>query len=202
MYCKKCIHPLGAITIAQLIPILVVLAMVATFAQAQSLISSTFPPDLARKLEVMRSTCREYAKTIDEPSNPLYNKVGDDGLAFFEVAGHQGVAIDTLHVCGDGQQCLKGVNCATGYTHTVEIYVNSNGWKKVFGDEVTEPIHLTIDRATGELKSMAFKIAGWDDAKCRVPAHIKRKHGATSWKAYACDYLLKWRNDRFVYERQ
>lgn len=172
-----------------------------TLAQSPSPVFNSLPPELKVKLEQYRKECRELAKSVDDEKNPIYNKTGDEGLLPFKVNGARGVVVDSLHVCGDGQECHKGVNCATGYVHTVEVYVDINGWKKVFGEEVTEPIHLSIDRASGELKFMAFKIPGWDDAKCKVPPHIKRKHGPTSWKAYACDYLLKWKNNRFAYER-
>ena len=87
----------------------------------------TLPSEAQAKVLDVRKGCHDfYGEEGDK-----YMMKGDEGLSVFFVSGTMAVLIDELRLCGSGYECIKGVNCATGFTHEVVIYVLSKGsWKK------------------------------------------------------------------------
>src|SRR6516165_6401461 len=66
------------------------------------------------------------------------------GLVKLELSGKEAFLFDELNFCGDGGDgsCIHGINCATGYMHTLEIYIHSGkAWKKVFASNVSTPVY-------------------------------------------------------------
>jgi hypothetical protein len=113
-----------------------VLAAFAAEAHSEASVLGSLPTDAQKKIENIRAECREAG--LKTPS-------GDEGLSVFTVSGMQAVLVDALNFC-DGGQCNHGVNCATGYTHSVAIYVRSgNTWRKALSADATEPIFLSAD---------------------------------------------------------
>src|SRR5262249_55085411 len=68
-------------------------------------------------------TRRQFEARIPEFAALIRNTSGDEGLEAFTVSGAQAVLVDALNFYGGGRLCIKSVNCATGYTHSVAIYV-------------------------------------------------------------------------------
>jgi hypothetical protein len=66
-----------------------------------------------------------------------------------------------LNFCNGG--CIPGVNCATGFTHSVRVYVRTgNAWKRVLSRDVTEPIFVSADPRTDELRALVMSVHGGD----------------------------------------
>jgi hypothetical protein len=106
--------------------------------------------------------------------------------------------VDELSFCGD--QCYHGVNCATGHTHLVEVYVRSGSvWRKAFSKQVTQPIFVSTenDPHTGEstrFRALVIKI-GAEDKMC--PAISS---DPTEWKRRSCDFVVKWDGAKFTFK--
>src|SRR5262249_20913186 len=105
----------------------------------RSSVLRTLPTDVQKDIERIRGACREQLG----PDTPVTSD--DEGLRTFTMSGAQAVLIDELNFCADGQ-CIHGVNCATGFTHSVAIYVRSGKtWRKALSTFASEPIFLSID---------------------------------------------------------
>jgi hypothetical protein len=91
--------------------------------------------------------------------------------------------VDELNFCGGG--CIHGVNCATGFSHNVAIYVRSGStWKEAFSKSVTEPVFLSTEY--GKFKALVLKVhAG--DKECPSTSS-----DPTEWKRRSCDFIVRW----------
>ena len=122
---------------------------------------------------------------------------GDDGLRTFTVSGVQAVLIDELDVCGGGFDCIHGVNCATGYTHDVAIYVRSRDvWRKSFSVAATDRIFLSIEPYTGKFRALVLSVHGGDEA---LHCPLRDKNAGDAWKHEKCDFVVKWDGAKFIY---
>jgi hypothetical protein len=120
------------------------LSTVASYAVAEAPILKSLPSDVQKEIGGLRQSCRELGPATSDYTPPKVTK-DDEGLITFTASGAQAVLVDELNFCGDGG-CIHGVNCATGYTHNVAIYVHSRGiWKKSFSVDATEPIFLSTE---------------------------------------------------------
>src|SRR5262245_35982022 len=112
------------------------------FALAAALAASSA---MAGERTVLQTLPASVQKSINETRArcPAENVTsGDEGLSMFTVSGADAILIDELNLCTGG--CMHGINCATGYSHTVNIYIRSgSGWKKAFSVFATEPIFLS-----------------------------------------------------------
>ena len=156
-------------------------------APAQAPILKSLPSDVQQRIEGIRELC---------PSTERVTK-GDEGLQFFTVSGAQAVLVDELDFCGGG--CMHGINCATGYTHDVAIYIRQGGtWRKLFSVAATEPIFLSIepDSENPRFRALVLSVhAGWDWG-----CPVRNKDDPTAWKHEKCDFLVKWDGSRFVHK--
>jgi len=107
------------------------------------------------------------------------NTSGDAGLQTFTVSGAQAVLVDSLNFCGGQQTCFHGINCATGYTHSVTIDIRrGNAWKKSFSVDATEPVFLSVEPYVENPKFRALVLsvhAG--DLGCPVRDKVIRRLG-------------------------
>jgi hypothetical protein len=81
-------------------------------------------------------------------TNAGTNQRGEGTIHYFDIhrSGARAVLVGELNFCGDARTCIHGVNCATGYTHQVEIYVRrGNVWRKSFSVQATEPTFLSVE---------------------------------------------------------
>jgi hypothetical protein len=102
---------------------LLIMMCLPAIAETPSHVLRSLPAAVQKEIGEIRNAC---------PSNEK-NTSGDGGLQTFTVSGAQAVLIDELNFCGEGRTCIHSVNCATGYTHQVEIYVRRrNVWTKSF----------------------------------------------------------------------
>ena len=128
-------------------------ALFTSHALAEAPILRSLPSNVQKEIDKIRQSCREIdSSTVAE---------GDEGLRTFTVSGAQAVLIDELNVCGSGFDCIHGVNCATGYTHDVAIYVRAGDvWRKAFSVAATEPIFLSIDPYTDKFRALVLSVHG------------------------------------------
>ena len=107
------------------------------------------------EIEEIRNNCPSDEK----------NTSGDEGLQTFTVSGAQAVLVDQLNFCGEGRTCIHGVNCATGYTHQVEIYVRRGSvWVQSFSIYATEPIFLSVEpNENPRFRALVLSVGGGDD---------------------------------------
>ena len=158
-------------------------------ALAQTPILKSLPSEVQQRIEGIRESC---------PSTEHVTK-GDEGLQFFTVAGAQAVLVDELSFCGGGVECMHGVNCATGYTHDVAMYIRQGGtWRKLFSVAATEPIFLSVepDSENPRFRALVLSVhAGWDWG-CLV----RNKDDPTAWKHEKCDFVVKWDGSKFVHK--
>ena len=118
----------------------------------------------------------------------------DEGLMVFYVSGKQAVLVDELNFCGDGNDCIHGVNCATGYTHEVTIYLrNRESWTKVLKTYVSGPVHLSVEYGTQNFKALVLDVfdGTWG---CQVRKDVP----AVNPSRDACHALVRWTGERFV----
>ena len=71
---------------------------------------------------------------------------------------------------------MNSVNCATGYTHDVAIYVRQgNVWRKSFSVAATEPIFLSVEPYGTKFRALVLSVhAGWD-----LGCPVRGKSGGT-----------------------
>jgi hypothetical protein len=104
--------------------------------EESSTVLQTLPAEAQKDIERVRASCREAGGALRTTS-------GDEGLIKFTVQGAQAVLVDELNFCDDGQ-CNHGINCATGFTHDVAIYIRSGkSWRKALSRSATELRVLT-----------------------------------------------------------
>ena len=148
------------------------------------------PTEVQKGIGETRAGCGE--------SEPSLVTSGDEGLQLFTVSGMQGVLIDELNLCRG--ECIHGANCATGYSHEVNVYIRSgNSWKRVFSNQVTGPsVFLSIEPVTGSFRALVFSVHGGDKG-CPIPPHLQTKGNA--WKLVSCDVVMRWddRSRKFTY---
>ena len=96
-----------------------------------------------------------------------------------------------------GVQCMHAVNCATGYTHDVAIYVLfKNSWTKSFSAFATEPIFLSVEPTENpSFRALILSVHAGSDLGC--PA--RNKNDTIAWKHEKCDFVVKWDGTRFVH---
>ena len=99
--------------------------------------------------------------------------------------------------------CLNGVNCATGYTHQVEIYVrHGNGWRKSFSVFATSVIWLSIDlnnddNVYPQFRALVISVHGGDEV---LNCPVRNKSDPTAWKHERCDFVVKWDGTKFIHK--
>jgi len=174
--------------IAAICAALALYAVAAPAVAQDSTILRSLPTAVQKEIESTRSECRGL-------EGVTYGTSGDEGLIQFTVSGVPAVFIDRLRLCGG--QCLKGTNCATGYTHTVDIYVRSgNTWRKAFSRDVTEPVFVSTELTGwgedppkyGKFRALVIKLHAWENDK-DCPAITR---DPTEWKKRTCDFVVKW----------
>jgi hypothetical protein len=170
---------------------LLILMSLPAFAETPSPVLRSLPPTVQKEIEQIRESC-----PLDEK-----NTSADEGLWTFTVSGAQAVLIDTLNFCGGGRQCFHSVNCATGYTHSVAIYVRHRDvWRKSFSVDATEPIFLSLEPYAENPDFRAFRAlvlsvhAGWD-----LGCPVSNKNDPRAWKREKCEFVVKWNGTKFTY---
>ncbi len=167
--------------------VMAVLAILVAAAHAETSVLRSLPSDVQKKIEGIRVECR---------GADLKVTTGDEGLILFTLSGMQGVVIDELNFCNGGE-CNHGVNCATGYTHDVAIYVRSkNIWRKSFSVAATEPIFLSLEPYTETFRALVLSVHGGDqDLGCP----LRDKNAGDAWKHEKCDFVVKWDGAKFIH---
>lgn len=165
------------------------LATLLAEAHAETSFFRSLPAAIQKNIEDIRAECRKA---------DLKTTSGDEGLSFFTLSGMQAVLVDELNFCNDGQ-CIHGINCATGYTHQVEIYVRrGNLWAKSFSVQATEPVFLSVDPMPdplGKFRALVLSVGGGDNV---LGCPIRNKNDPTAWKHEKCDFVVKWDGTKFV----
>jgi hypothetical protein len=160
-------------------------AMIAPVAAETSILRS-LPSAVQKEIQEVRESCPADEK----------NTSGDDGLQIFTVSGAQAVLVDSLNFCGGQQTCLHGINCATGYTHSVTIYVRrGNAWKKSFSVHATEPVFLSVEPyvETPKFRALVLSVHAGD-----LGCPVRAKDDPTAWKKEKCDFVVKWDGAKFT----
>jgi hypothetical protein len=160
--------------------------VIAAPAEDRALVLPTLPADVQAAIERVRAAC---------PTGSAVTS-GDEGLRIFTVSGAQGVLVDELSFCGGGQ-CLHGVNCATGFSHDVALYVRyGNAWRKSFAVQATEPIFLSVEPYGDKFRAMVVSVHGGD-----TDCPLRDKNDGAAWKKEKCDFVVKWddRSKRFTH---
>jgi hypothetical protein len=151
-------------------------------AETPSPVLRTLPTDVQKNIERIRTTCREELGR-DAPVTS-----GDEGLRTFTISGAQAVLIDELNFCADGQ-CIHGVNCATGFTHSVAIYVRSGkSWKKALSTFASEPIFLSIENSTEKFRLMVLHVFA---GEWGCPDRGKLRE--------TCPVIVRWDGTKFIF---
>jgi hypothetical protein len=140
-------------------------------ASAETSVLRSLPSAVQKKTGEIRNNCPGDEK----------NTSGDEGLQTFTVSGAQAVLVDELNFCGGQLTCLHGINCATGYSHQVEIYIRrGNVWTKSFSVQATEPILLIVDWGAAspsenpKFRALVLSVHGGDDMGCPIWATFPR----------------------------
>lgn len=92
------------------------------------------------------------------------------------------------------------MNCATGYTHQVEIYVRRGKvWTKPFSIQATEPIFLSVEPGVEnpKFRALVLSVHGGDDI---LGCPIRNKNDPTAWKYEKCDFVLRWDGTKFTHK--
>jgi len=161
--------------------------MIAAPGESSSILRS-LPSNVQKNIEGIRAACRERGSDISVTS-------GDEGLITFTVSGTQAVLIDELNFCAYGE-CIHAVNCATGYTHRVAIYVRyGNVWRKSFSVNATGRTFLSVEPYTDKFKALVLGVHGGGDLGCPV----RHKNDPTAWKYEWCDFVVKWNGTKFTH---
>jgi hypothetical protein len=146
----------------------------------------SLPADVQKNVDDIRSSCREAGSITT---------AGDEGLMMFTVSKAQAVLIDDLNFCSNGQ-CIHGINCATGFSHNVAVYVrHGNAWTKSFSADATEPIFLSSEPDTEQFRALVLSVHGGGDLGCPQ----RNKGDPTAWKHEKCDFVVKWDGTKFDY---
>ena len=166
-----------------------------THATAETSILRSLPSDVQKEIEGIRQSCRELGPATSDYTPPRVTE-GDEGLITFTVSGAQAILLDQLNFCGSGFECIHGVNCATGFTHSVAIHVRyGNVWRKSFSVDATEPIFLSIEPYTDKFRALVLSVHGGWDLGCPV----RNRNDPTAWKHEKCDFVVKWDGTKFTY---
>lgn len=103
--------------------------------------------------------------------------------------------VDQLNFCGHGQDCIHGVNCATGFTHSVAIYVRTGkSWRKALSLYASEPVMLGLDNGTDEFKALVLNVFSGDlgcPVRANVPLSVRSRE--------TCLAVVKWNGTAFVH---
>ncbi len=170
------------------IALLILMCLPAT-AETPSPVLRSLPSAVQKEIGEIRNDCPGDEK----------NTSGDEGLQTFTISGAQAVLVDELNFCGEGRTCIHGVNCATGYTHQVEIYVRrGNVWTKSFFVQATEPIFLSVEPSENpKFRALVLSVGGGDDI---LGCPIRNKNDPTAWKHEKCDFVVKWDGTKFTHK--
>jgi len=151
----------------------------------------SLPSDVQKEIEGIRQSCRELGPATSDYTPPRVTE-GDEGLITFTVSGAQAVLIDELNFCGGGGECIHGVNCATGFTHNVAIYIRTGkSWKKSLSIFASEPVFLDVERGTGKFEVLVLNVFAGDwgcPVRTNAPPHD------------SCAAVVKWDGTRFVHK--
>jgi hypothetical protein len=151
-------------------------------AETPSFILRTLPADVQKNIERIRAVCRESG-----PDTPVTS--GDEGLRTFTISGEQAVLVDELNFCADGQ-CIHGVNCATGFTHSVAIYVRSGStWRKALSTFASEPVFLSTEYGTEKFRLMVLHVFAGDWG---CPDRGKLRE--------TCPAIVRWDGTKFTFK--
>jgi hypothetical protein len=158
-----------------------------TYAAAEAPILRSLPSDVQKEIGRVRQACREAAERTSDDDPPRVTK-DDEGLISFSVSGAQAVLVDQLNFCGAGD-CFHGVNCATGFTHNVAIYVRlGKAWRKALSTFASGPLLLSVDTGTERFKLLVLKVFPGDWG---CPPHTNYR--------YTCAAVVKWDGTKFVH---
>jgi hypothetical protein len=180
--------------------VIIALGMAALFtshAIAETSILRTLPLNVQNDIERVRQTCREYGSATSGYNLPKITDADNEsdwGFRAFTVSGQPAALVDELGFCG--LTCMHSINCATGFTHSVAIYVRyGNVWRKSFSVDATEPIFLSIEPYGTNFRALVLSVhAGWD---LGCPVHST---SGDAWKREKCDFVVKWDGTRFVHK--
>jgi hypothetical protein len=159
--------------------------MVEARAETSTSILPTLPAEVQKRINGIRAECRQLQLKTSE---------GDEGLSLFTVSGAEAVLIDELDLCNDGI-CIHGVNCATGYSHSVEIHVRSGtAWKEALSVDATERIFLSVQPYGDQFRALVLSVHGGDKG-----CPIRDENDSMAWKREKCEFVIKWDGANFVW---
>jgi hypothetical protein len=163
-------------------------AQLTAYATAEAPILRSLPFDVQKEIGRVRQACRGAVPCTSDNDPPRVTK-DDEGLISFSVSGKQAVLVDELNFCGGGGNCFDGVNCATGFTHNIAIYVRSgNAWRKALSTFASEPVLLRIENGTQTFKSLVLKVFPGDWG---CPPRTNYRD--------TCAAVVKWDGTKFVH---
>jgi hypothetical protein len=174
------------VTTVKKLLMIAVLVTLAAEAHAETSVLRSLPTATQKQIENIRAECRGADLTTTS---------GDEGLSPFTLSGAQAVMVDGLNFC-DGGQCNHGINCATGYSHSLEVYVRSgNAWRKALSTNATEPVFLSVEPYTEKFRALVLSVHGGDEG-----CPVRNKNDPTAWKREKCDFVVKWDGTKFVWK--
>jgi hypothetical protein len=166
-------------------------ALLSSPAKAEDSVLRTLPTAVQKQIGDIRDACRENLG--GEEDADVSGLKGDDGLATFTVSGANAVPVDELAFCGG--ECHHGVNCATGFTHDVAIYIRSGkSWRKALSVVASGPTFLDTDD-NGKFNAFVLRVfAGDKGCQARRSPIIESRQ--------TCARVLRWdeKAKQFVYK--
>jgi hypothetical protein len=140
---------------------IIALALATLFAfhsVAEEAILRSLPSDVQKEIERVRQSCRELGPVTSDYTPPRVTE-GDEGLITFTVSDVQAVLVDEVQFCGSGFDCFHAINCATGFTHRVAIYIRTGeSWTNSLSTFASEPVLLSVEYGTGKFKALVLKV--------------------------------------------
>jgi len=149
----------------------------------------------ANDAPILKSLSPEIQKSIKETRGNCIRGVpteDDDGLVAFTVSGKSAVLVDELNLCVN-EETHQGVNYATGFSHTVDIYVRNGTWNKTVTIDATGEISLSLDDHD-KFKNLVLSVHGGSPG-----CPLRDKISGTAWKREKCDLHVRWDGTKFVY---
>jgi hypothetical protein len=164
-------------------------ALLSPAAKAEDSVLHTLPSAVQKRIGEIRSACRDNLGGEENPN--VSGLEGDDGLATFTVSGTNAVLIDELAFCGG--ECHHGVNCATGFTHGVDIYIRSGqSWRKTLSVWASGPTFLDADD-NGKFNALVLRVfAGDKGCQARRSPIIESRQ--------TCARVMRWDGSKFVFK--
>jgi hypothetical protein len=152
-----------------------------------------FSANAANADTILRSLSPEVQKSIKETRDNCirgFPTEGDDGLVAFTVSGKPAVLVDELNLCVD--ESHRGVNYATGFSHSVDIYVRDGACRKALTIDATDEIFFSVDEHN-KFKNLVLSVHGGSRG-----CPLRDKSSPSAWKRESCDLHVKWDGAKFV----